>query len=91
MSERVEERDELRRACIELAEAAGVDHEDVERRALRLAERLAARRFHVSVLGEFQAREVDVARRAESARRYCRQALFPSLPSRRRSPTVLPG
>jgi GTP-binding protein EngB required for normal cell division len=54
MSERVEERDELRRACIELAEAAGADHEDVERRALRLAERLAARRFHVSVLGEFK-------------------------------------
>lgn len=54
MSERDHQRDELQQACVALAKAAGAGHDEVVRRAERLAERLAARRFHVSVLGEFK-------------------------------------
>jgi len=54
MSERDHQRDELQRACVTLSKAAGAGHDEVVRRAERLAERLAARRFHVSVLGEFK-------------------------------------
>jgi hypothetical protein len=54
MSEQRNERDELQRACIDLAKAAGAGHEAVVRRAVRVGDRLAAHRFHVSVLGEFK-------------------------------------
>jgi len=83
------ELDELAMAAGDLA-AAAANRQELGARASRLAERLARRRFHVSVLGEFK-RGKSTLINAMLGTSSCPPACCLSLPSPPRLATARPG